>query len=536
MPERRLPHRQLTALGVYGALAAATGFPLLAGLAVGVSGGPPAWRALWGIWWAHDSLSRGASPLACDALRWPARVPLWLADYDLPGTLAAVPLWFSTPLLPEVALHNLLVLASYALVGFATYTLCRELWGGELAPLLSGALAVTATHAVEFAEPSALVWPPLFFLALVRTLRRRGAAAPLFAGTALALTLWSSHPLFIASLGGAAVLILSHLKSGGIVGPLSLIRRAGLLLVTFFLFSGWVFLGVVRAAHSGPWLASEDARRSVDALSFIAPGRSSAIGSWSPVILHGQLNSPDLYVGYLLLALAAAAAAVAKGARPWLLMACLGFVFALGPALSVHGHVMLEGVLPYAMLERVLPSLAGAPWRYGWLIGMGLAVAAGGTLSALVRAGRRGAILACAFAALALAETWPLTDPVSSYPAPRFLRDLARDPERWTVLDATGPGRSSWHQILHGHPQVGGDLSPIPLELDRLLTEAPVLRSFFAEGPLPPPAVAVRVLQDLHVRFVIVDDRKLKLARTLGVPLAFEGVGIAVFEVPPKTS
>ncbi|HTT72521.1 MAG TPA: hypothetical protein VMG32_14950, partial [Anaeromyxobacteraceae bacterium] len=537
MLARARNHPQLVALGAYGALFALLAVPLLARLGTAPGGGPQGWRTLWSFWWWHDSLARGVSPLACDALRWPARVPVWLSDHDLPTALAALPLWAATPLLPEVALHNLLLLAGYALAGFSAYLLCQELWGGHLAPFFAGALAVTGVHAFSFGHPAALAWPPLFFLGLVRTVRRRGPAAPLFAGAALALTLVASRPLFLASALGAAVLLAALGREAWALAAAALARRAALLVATFLALAGWFGAGLLRAAHTGPWVGGE-APGGADLLALLAPGGESALGRWLGARGPALDGAPDLHPGYLLLGLALLGGARAKAARPWLAVAGLGLVLSLGPTLRVGGASALDGWLPYAWLERALPALRlwASPSRCGFLLGLGLAVAAGGALSALSRSSRRGRLLACALALLALGEGFPAPLLLASLPAPRFLRDLARDPERWTVLDATGPERSSWHQVLHGHPQVGGASMPVPADLERLLVEAPALRAFFAEGALPPREEALRALQELRVRFVIVDASRLRVARALKVPLAFEGEGIAVFEVPPRVS
>jgi hypothetical protein len=162
-------------------------------------------------------------------------------------------------------------------------------------------------------------------------------------------------------------------------------------------------------------------------------------------------------------------------------------------------------------------------------------VAAGATLSALVRSGRRGAVAACLLAALALLESWPHALVTSRWPAPRFLRDLAADGERWAVLDATAPTRQLWHQLLHRHPQVGGYVTRAPERLERLLTATPVLRPFFGDGPGPQRDEAVRALQELRVRFVVVDGQRLAAALALGLPRAYHGDGIQVFEVPPPS-
>src|SRR3990172_4638523 len=95
------------------------------------------------------------------------------------------------------------------------------------------------------------------------------------------------------------------------------------------------------------------------------------------------------------------------------------------------------------------------------------------------------------------------------------------------------PTRRLWHQVLHRHPQVGGYVTRAPERLERLLPETPALRPFFGDGgALPSRPETLRALQELNVRFVIVDGPRLAAARALRVPVAYQGDGITVFEVP----
>jgi hypothetical protein len=191
--------------------------------------------------------------------------------------------------------------------------------------------------------------------------------------------------------------------------------------------------------------------------------------------------------------------------------------------------------------------------RLGWLVSFGLSVGACAALSSVIRAHRRGALIAISLTALALVESWPGALPTASWPAPRFLRNLARDGERWTVLDATAPGRRLWHQLLHRHPQLGGTGSPgeAPSATGSALVDGLVERAVppGAAGETTPirPASspsrsvtgvpeAIRALQRRNVRFVIADEETLGVARSLRLPAVFSGDGIVVFEVPPATS
>jgi hypothetical protein len=537
---RRHPH--LAALGGYVALSLAATWPLLARFGSHVGGGGDAWQTLWAFWWWHDALSRGASPWSCDALRWPWGVPMWFQAWDLPALLAMLPLWPLVPRVPEVALYNLPLFASYPLAGFTTYLLCRELWGGHLGAFLAGALYTLSTyhfgHALGHLHVVSMQWSPLYFLGLVRTVRRHGVSGPALAAVALAFAAGASpYHLAFCLVGTAVLLVAWSFADRSAVLSAAFARRAALLATVFLLLSAWSIVGIARAARAEPYAGAHDPERSsADLLSFFRP---SAVSAWSGELGGWRRWNDDdaesaAYVGYVALALAFTAAVRARASRPWLAVALVGFVIALGPRLHVDGRVVGAPLLPYGWVARALPpAWNGAPTRFSWLVTFGVVVAAGATLTALVRRGRGGAALACALAALALVESWPNAFTTSTWPAPRFLRDLARDGERWAVLDATTPARQLWHQVLHRHPQVGGYVTRAPERLERLLTTTPVLRPFFGDGQgMPPRDVAVRSLQRMKVRFIIVDAPRLAAALALGLPRAFEGDGITVFEVP----
>ena len=540
---RRHPH--VAALAAYVALAAAATWPLLAGSGKAIAGrGSAPWRTLWGFWWWGDSLGRGVSPFVCDALRWPRGVTGWLEGWDLPATIAMLPVWRLAPGIPEVALYDALVFSSYALSGFTAYLLGRELWGGNLAPFLSGVLYAMGAYHLGQGPGDPLVlempWAPLYFLGLVRTVRRHGVGAPLTAGLALGLAALSSPYQLVCCCLGSAVLLVAWLRTDrATLASTAFLHRAALLVATFLVLAGWFYVGMLRAQVAAPHVRAERAAsRSADLLAFFVPGATSA---WRGDLGAGARAGGGLesaaYIGWIALALAIGAFVRAKAARPWIVLALVGLVLALGPRLHVGGHALSAVLLPFGWAERLAPTLFldAAPARFAWLVRFGVAMAAGGVLSLLARGGRRGSLVAAAVVVLAVVESWPRPMPLASWPAPRFLRDLARDGERWTVLDVTGPTRRLWNQVLHHHSQIGGGEPGTPGWSDPLPGGLPSPQQLLAVGGSPRARLAaIRALQELNVRFVLADGGALAGVRALRLSRAYEGEGLVIFEVPPR--
>jgi hypothetical protein len=551
-------HPRAAALAAYFALAAAATWPLLARFGSEVGGGHArAWQSLWELWWWKESLARGASPFFADALRWPAGAATALEARNVPTALALLPMWLLTPTVPEVALYNAALFVSFPLAGLTAYLLCRELWGGELAPFLAGALYATSAyqfgHALGNLDIASSYWAPLYFLGLVRTLRRHGPGPPLLAGAALAgAALTSPHHLAFCLVGTVVLMGAALRADRTAVLCAPTLRRGELAVAVFALLAGWSYAALVRARVAPDGAAGAlatapggSAAESADLLSFFVPGVTSAWRGAGWRVLAGGGAEPAGYVGYVVLGLAALAALRAKAARRWLVVAVAGLVLALGPRLVVAGRSPGGFALPFGWLERVAPALtAGAvPARFGWLVTFGAVVAAGAGLSYLVRAGRRGTAWAVALTALALVERWPGPMPASAWPAPRFLRDLARDGERWAVLDVTAQPRRLWNQVLHRHPQLGGAAAPRD-GAERWGGATPALRAFLGRGglvvsiSLAPSATreeAIRSLQELDVRFVITDRATAGAVRALRLPRVHDADGLTVYEVPART-
>ena len=507
--ERRWRRGGLLALLGYAVIALAATWPLalVGGARIGGDLGD-AWQTLWGFWWLRESLvTLHQSPMFTDALAWPHGLPLWFQSWDLPSALMVLPLW---GVLPEVSLYNLALFIGYPLAGLTFFFLCRELWGEAVPAFLGGCLYTFSIyhfgHATALLHVASIQWSPVYFLGLVRA-KKAGWKAPVLGGVGLALAAAASiyHLLFCFV---ATIVLLSCWSVADRRSVLSrdFVVRLAALVGVFLVLDGWLYVGMLRAYLTEPYLGSHDAALfSADLHSFFVPNAVSAhadaAGAWRDWTGNDAENTA--YIGFVALALCLLGAVRVRAARPYLAVAATGFVLALGPMLHVNGLVWREPLLPYGWLARALPVLefGGVPTRFSWLTTFGVAVAAGAGLSQLWRGGTVWRAAAVALTALAVVESWPRRQVTTVWGTPRTLfRQMAADSGRWAVLDASNPHRALWNQVLHGHPMVGGYVTRPPMRFASSLAADPVRRAFF--GPvLPERTVVLRERVDSTIDF-----------------------------------
>ena len=352
-----------------------------------------------------------------------AGTPAW-ADPQLavlyPWRLLQAPLAFGGRLLPLWAVQ-LEAAAHLVLAGGFTFLLTRRLGAGRAGALLAG---------LCFAFGGYLTGYPLEQLAVVDT--AAWLPALLWALTGLAAALAASldwrRPALVAAATAALMLLAGHPQTAlyGLWAGLAwwLWLGRGLEAKRAWLAAGAVWLSVAAGLSAPQWLPSAEllgrsARQldptelaagfpPIDLLQVLAPG---GLSQWSPLYLGGLPLALALWAGWRL-----------RKARPWLGLAVAAWLVGLG------GHNPA-----FPVLLRILPgmSLFRHQERIAILWSLGLAIAAGLGLDALL-AGRResaslpklmaGLAAGCGLAAAALSLRYQgLALPVEDFCRPETL-------------------------------------------------------------------------------------------------------------------
>jgi hypothetical protein len=464
----------------YVPLAIALTWPLSAHLCTRLAGDHgDAWQTLWGFEWLRRALAAGQNPFFTHDLWHPDGTTLVFQTFDLPDALLALVLrLFVGP----IAAYDLVTLGTYVFSGVTMYALGRGTGASRPASFLSGCAYTFSTfhfgHALGHLHILAMQWVPLYALCLVRVLdggRLRWAVA---GGVALAFSAASSwYHLFGASFVTAG-LVIAHAareRGKGLARPAMGLGAIG---ASFAVLMGPLAWATLRARASEAVSGQHSPQVfSADLQSFFLPNAASALSSHFPAFRAWSGNGAEnaSYVGYVLVALVLAGVWLrAPRVGAWLVVAALGVLFSLGPALKWGGRAVTGDVMPYALLVKALPvlSFAGVPVRFAFAATFGLSAALAPALDAI--AARLRWRWALVLGGLAVLEHVPHAFVTSTFPTPAPMIAWAKDRADFAVLDACRDMRPLWHQTLHGRPIMGGYVTRTPTRLEEKLAADPV--------------------------------------------------------------
>ncbi len=259
-------------------------------------------------------------------------------------------------------------------------------------------------------------------------------------------------------------------------------------------------------------LSHAPSANSCDLLALFAPGTSSTYRDLIPGLAERLgVNWSDRSSPLGLVALALAVLGMRRHAAnrtgPWLAVGVAFLVLSFGPMLQVGGRNVVG--MPYRLLWAAFPPLhaAGVPGRMSYMATLCFMLLAGLGLAGLRGSPRRRSLVCAAALALGLLEFLCIPPPFASAHVPAFYYRLARDPERYAILD-TAFAQDMFFQTVHGKPLVGGYVSRLPKDAAAYLNSNPLLAElagpvWFRRGRLAAKPSDLDILRRSNVRYII---------------------------------
>ena len=481
----------LAALGLFIALAALHTWPLASGLGT-LSRHDNADAILneWAVAWVAHQLPRNPSHLFDANIFYPEPNTLAFSEHlMLQGAMGAPLSWAGVP---SLVVHNLLILAGFALTGWTMALVLRRRTGSWACGILAGMLLAFNSHSlsrIAHLQAVHVEFLPLAIMALDRLLTRPSAANAMRLSLAYVLqSLTSNYFLVFMTFGlaGAGLARWRDWIGAGRLKVFGLVCLSGA--VALALLTPFLIHYLQAQQNQGLTRSLEEvAKYSASWRDYLSATGNVHYRTWSAPFWRGA--GAPLFPGVtaLLLAGLACATGVAwkhRAARTWLAVGVVGLVLSFGASLP-----------GYSFLYHAVPVLQGirASVRFGYLVLAAVAALAAFGL-ALIRAKYQHRPVASRMltaAALILVTTEALRTPVPYSPphlTPAAYSVLTLEPNGVLVeLPLYEPAAFQQnapymlHSIVHWRPILNGYSGFLPASY---ITHYERLRGFPDEATL----------------------------------------------------
>ncbi len=525
--------KNMLALGFYTILAIIVTWPALVHLGDRVLGVYPGdnFQFLWALWYtAHAIFDLHSSPFFDPDIYFPFGFSVFrnLGEVSPATILASIPL---TRCVGEVATYNLLIIISFALTGFGTFLLARELRAGCPGALVAGIgvgfCAYHFAHATGHLSLASTQWIPFFFLYLERTLRKPTVRSAILLGLFYSLSALVSW--YYASLLPIAAVLYLSLRFNYFKQPKRLVRliKPGLVAtacgcVLVLPFAVPYMLALKQGTMEMRSVQESQAFSASVADFFIPAMHHPLFGRWVTEHWRSGANGVwgewELYLGTLILPLAVLGIVRSKHRRitaALIAMSAGAFVLALGPSLYFVHPPSLRGAANLAPLSHIpLPVLALKdipPFSFlrGWArmgfflqLAVSLLAAQGCTYLLDLMPRRHAAIRrAVALTVVSLAALDSMAVPFGMAPvAPRPVdRWLAAQPGKFAVMEYPIPEHAYSGPAMYSTRFTGQRI------IMGYASNPPVAPYFETLSTFPSPQ-ALDLLQQWGTKFVLVDE------------------------------
>ncbi len=496
----------------------------------------------WNGWWVRHALTSGQNPFYTPLLFYPKGISL--VTHNIAWFNVAT--WFIfEPLLGGITAYNFAILLSIILCGLAVFWLSYRLTDHLGAAFLAGLIYLAWPFRINQLDHPNLIatqWIPVFFLFLIYTIQRGRWRDALLAGLFFALIGYTRWQLLIAASTMALIYFLIARREWFPENRRHILWRllfagavASLLLLPPFL----MLLRETLADQEADFLLREgdEVVMQTDLLSYLAPSEASTLfgDETQPFferIYHdrSEARRETSYIGIVTLVLAILGIKYSgRKSLPWLVMAIVLILLALGPFLRLNGKFYERVPTLYGLLSPIgIYRLMRVPHRYNMFLALPVSIlAAYGLAAALprLRDFRRWlptvTVVILAFMILLdyLMVPVPLIDPKTFESS--FFTEMAEEPGTHAVVNIPFSVLRSkifmYQQTLHQQPIVQGKIARIPADQYTFIDNHPLLSLLSERSDLPPAATDVgRMLASLSeddIGYLLIDKQQLLIDR-----------------------
>jgi len=439
---------------------------------------------IWNIWWVNTVVTQPSAHPSIwhtDMLHWPFGTTLFGQTLNPFNGLLVVPL---LRVMSLVQAHNVIVLFSFVMSGVTAYWLSfylsKSFWGSIIAGYIFTFSSYHFAHYYGHLNLISLEWIPLFILCWYILITRPSVLMAL----ASALTLWlvllcDYYYFFYCFLAGVLIVTWHIFTQKDIwffikweyLSPLSTFVLSSLIL------TGPIIFPLIYLTRVDPFLdAHTPVTFSLDLFGIFIPGASWRFGRlthayWSNLPIG--ISEASVYLGYAVIILLVylwikrreVGFANLNEINLWYFISGFFFLMALGPALQVNGKIVYKSLMPYTLMENILPflKLSGVPIRMVVMVVLSASVLSAMAFAMLQRSSR-SRVLIPLILILLFVESLPTVLPFTSTEVPDYVTALADLPNDGGVLDKAALTKYSqlYYQTQYRKPMIFGYVARTP--------------------------------------------------------------------------
>ena len=437
----------------------------------------------WNIWWVNKAVTQlHQNPWYTTYLHYPQGTSLLGHTLNPFNGFLGI---FLSKFLSLIETHNVIVIFSFVIGGFTAfwlaYFLTKSYWSSLIAGYIFTFSQYHFMHAEGHLQLVSLEWIPLFILIWYRLLITPSVFKAVISAAVLFGVLLCDHYYFLCCTLAALLMILWYGLSTKDI--LFFLKKKYLSVFSVFIFVCLITSGILvglllHLNRQDPLLGYHNPLEfSLDLLAPFIPGGHWRFASltqfyWSK--LPGNINESSVYLGLLVIFLLVYTWVNRQKCRLqvpslslWYVILFFFGIMALGPALQVGGEIIFSGIMPYDILQTLIPPLrlSGCPVRMMVMVTLSASVISAIGLCMLFQRLKftRALFIGAMLGAILLFETLPKPIPSTKITVPEYINLLKSLPNNGGIIDTINPESIKlYYQVIHEKPIGDGYISRCP--------------------------------------------------------------------------
>src|SRR4030042_1329903 len=438
---------------------------------------------VWNIWWVNKAVTQlHQSPWYTTYLHYPQGTSLLGHTLNPFNGFLGI---FLLKFLSLIETHNVIVLFSFVIGGFTAfwldYFITKSYWSSLIAGYIFTFSQYHFMHAEGHLQLVSLEWIPLFILIWYRLLITPSIFKACISAAVLFGVLLCDHYYFLCCTLTALLMILWYALSTR--DFLFFLKKEYLPVFSVFIFVCLITSGILvglllQLNRQDPLLGYHNPLEfSLDLLAPFIPGghwRFASLNQFYWSKLPGNINESSVYLGLGVIFLLVYTWVNRQKCRLhvpslslWYVILFFFGIMALGPALNVGGKRIFAGIMPYDILQTLIPplKLSGCPVRMMVMVMLSASVISAIGLCMLFRRlnPARSLLIGAILGALLLVDTLPRSIPSSRITVPEYINLLKNLPDNGGIIDIINPEPIKlYYQTIHEKPMGDGYISRYP--------------------------------------------------------------------------